>query len=80
MFDFSTGNHSRHIVRYTAAGAVALAAGWHEVTVTAVSPAGVTAMTNPVAITAYARAPDAGAPQALIPAWPKAAPATGGVK
>lgn len=54
----------------TAAGAVALAQGWHLVQVTVIAPA---AGSQPAAITVYARAPNSGMPAVIVPSWPAAA-------
>lgn len=51
----------------TAAGAVALAQGWHEVQVEVITQA---VGEQAVSVTIYARAPDSGTPAVLMPSWP----------
>ena len=57
----------------TAAGSVALAAGWHLVQVEVIAPAAAGAGSQPADVTVYARAPDSGTPAVIVPAWPAAA-------
>ena len=57
----------------TAAGAVALAAGWHLVQVEVIAPAAAGAGSQPADVTVYARAPDSGAPAVIVPSWPAGA-------
>ena len=54
----------------TAAGAVALAKGWHIVQIEVIAPAAAGAGSEPADVTIYARAPHAGAPAVLAPSWP----------
>lgn len=49
----------------TAAGVVALAKGWHEITAR-----GTVAAAAPCSVTLYMRAPGSDAPTAIVPAWP----------
>ena len=57
----------------TAAGSVALAAGWHLVQVTVIAPAAAGAGSQPADVTIYARAPDSGTPAVIVPRWPAGA-------
>ena len=57
----------------TAAGSVALAAGWHEVQVEVIAPAAAGAGSQPADVTVYARAPDSGTPAVIVPSWPATA-------